>query len=199
MSATLLPVLVKCCVLSKRQPRMCQPSRLTLPNGLLNADIKLTRSFALPFPSLYLPPFFCLCRSLSLPLVLTPSLTLSLTRPLPLFLLLSVTLSINLSLSVFPLFHCCRLSTASESSFNFSIVTPEALLQVVSLFTTFFLWMNSTLLSLSLSLSPPTGSIMPSTHGIRPSLSPCCMSCQHLSTAWPMPLSLAWIGIGGAY
>ena len=54
LSATLLPVLVKCCVLSRRQPRMCQPSRLTLPNGLLNADIKLTRSFALPFSSLSL-------------------------------------------------------------------------------------------------------------------------------------------------
>lgn len=49
LSATLLPVLVKCCVLLKRQPRMCQPSHLALPNGLLNADIKLTRSYALPF------------------------------------------------------------------------------------------------------------------------------------------------------
>lgn len=54
LSATLLPVLVKCCVLSERQPRMCQPSHLTLPNGLLNADIKLTRSFTLPFSSLSL-------------------------------------------------------------------------------------------------------------------------------------------------
>lgn len=53
-SAALLPVLVKCCVLSKRQPRMCQPSRLTLPNGLLNADIKLSRSFTLPFSPLSL-------------------------------------------------------------------------------------------------------------------------------------------------
>lgn len=49
--STRLPVLVKCCVLSKQQPRMCQPSRLTLPNGLLNADIKLARSFTLPFSS----------------------------------------------------------------------------------------------------------------------------------------------------
>lgn len=196
MSATLLPVLVKCCVLSKRQPRMCQPSRLTLPNGLLNADIKLTRSFALPFSSLSLPLFFCLCRSLSLPRVLTLSLTLSLTCPLPLSLSFCCSvyqpLAFRLSL-FFPVF---LLLLTSPS------ITPSSPLKLscrLSLYLQLFLWMNSTLLSLSPSLSPPTGSIMPSTHRIHRSLSPCCTSCQHLSTAWPMPLSLAWIGIGGAY
>lgn len=95
LSATHLPVLVKCCVLSKRQPRMCQPSRLTLPNGLLNADIKLTRSFALPFSSL--SPFsasathshyfsFSPCPSLCHSLVLCLSFTLFLLLYQPLAL-----------------------------------------------------------------------------------------------------------------
>lgn len=92
LSATLLPVLVKCCVLSKRQPRMCQPSHLTLPNGLLNADIKLTRSFALPFSSLSLSslrshylsfsPCPSPCHSLVLSLSFTLSLSCSVCHPL---------------------------------------------------------------------------------------------------------------------
>lgn len=100
MSATLLPVLVKCCVLSKRQPRMCQPSHLTLPNGLLNADIKLTRSFALPFSSLSLSLHFALITSPSHPVphpvthLSSPSLS-----PSP-----SLALSVILSLPVFPFF-----------------------------------------------------------------------------------------------
>ena len=169
LSATLLPVLVKCCVLSKQQPRMCQPSHLTLPNGLLNADIKLTRSFALPFSSLSLS----LSTSLSLPLLLTLSLTLSLTCPLPLFHPLSVVLSINLLHLPFPLFF-----------FFFGLflqsLTPECFLQVVSLFTPVFFFMDE--LNICLLLSSPIGSIMPSTPRIHPSLSPCCMSCQHHST-----------------
>lgn len=98
--STRLPVLVKCCVLSKQQPRMCQPSRLTLPNGLLNADIKLARSFTLPL-FLSCSFFFCLRHLLSLPLVLALSLTLSLTCPLPLFHSPSVALSTSSCL--FPL------------------------------------------------------------------------------------------------
>lgn len=86
LSATLLPVLVKCCVLSKRQPRMCQPSRLTLPNGLLNADIKLTRSFALPFSSLARSLSFSAFAACSHYLSFSPFPSLSLTCPLPLFL-----------------------------------------------------------------------------------------------------------------
>lgn len=188
MNATLLPVLVKCCVLSKRQPRMCQPSHLTLPNGLLNADIKLARSFALPFSSLSLS----LSTSLSLPLLLTLSLTLSLTCPLPLFHPLSVALSINLSCPVFPFFlvavFLLRLS---------SITHPRSLfLQVLFIYG--FSYGCSQHFSL-LSLCSPIGCIMPLTLRIHPSCLPCCTSCQHHSTAWPTPLSLAWIGIGGAY
>lgn len=134
LSATLLPVLVKCCVLSKRQPRMCQPSRLTLPNGLLNADIKLTRSFALPFSSL--TRCLCLCRSLSLPLVLTLSLTVThlSSASLSLFLLLRISTSHSLSF----LFSRGCHSSPSDFSFNYSILTSDALVQVVSVFTTFY-------------------------------------------------------------
>lgn len=120
LSATLLPVLVKCCLLSERQPRMCQPSHLTLPNGLLNADIKLTRSFTLPFSSL------SLSLSLHFALITSPltlSLTLSLTCPLPLFYLLSVALPINHSLARFPIFFR-HLAKPSAASFNYSPLTP---------------------------------------------------------------------------
>lgn len=107
MSATLLPVLVKCCVLSKRQPRMCQPSHLTLPNGLLNADIKLTRSFALPLSSLsplrshYLSfsPCPSPCHSLVLSLLSHPrsvGLSINLTLPPPLLSLDSFEPSLQL-------------------------------------------------------------------------------------------------------
>lgn len=132
MSATLLPVLVKCCVLSKQQPRMCQPSRLTLPNGLLNADIKLTRSFTLLFSSLAFRPFTASAACpLSLPLLLTPSLTLSLTCPVPVFLLRCFSLYQPLTSGL----SCVFLS---DISFNWSTLTSEVLLQVVSLFTIFF-------------------------------------------------------------
>ena len=202
LSATLLPVLVKCCVLSKRQPRMCQPSRLTLPNGLLNADIKLTRSFRPPpFPlSLSLSLSFCLCRSLSLPLVLTLSLTLSLTCPLPLFHPLSVALSINLSLPVFSFFPVAVFLLLLTSPSITPLKLSCRLLLYLQLF--FMDELNTSVsLSLSLSLSPsllPTGSIMHSTQRIHPSRSPCCMSCRRRSTVWQMPSSLAWIGTGGA-
>lgn len=105
LSATLLPVLVKCCVLSKRQPRMCQPSRLTLPNGLLNADIKLTRSFALLFPlslspSLFLPLPLALITSRSHPV---PHSVTHLSSPsFSFFLLLCLSTSRFLSFPLFP-------------------------------------------------------------------------------------------------
>lgn len=119
LSATLLPVLVKCCVLSRRQPRMCQPSRLTLPNGLLNADIKLTRSFALPFSSLSLPP--------SLFLLLPLALITSRSHPVPQSVthLSSVALSIRLSLfSPFFLFPAFLLLLTSPS------ITPSSPLKL---------------------------------------------------------------------
>lgn len=109
-SATLLPVLVKCCVLSKRQPRMCQPGHLTLPNGLLNADIKLTRSFALPFSSL----------SLSLSSLRSHYLSFS---PCP-----SPCHSLVLSLS-FTLFLLLCLSTSRSPSFPFFLVAVFLLLR----------------------------------------------------------------------
>lgn len=116
-SATLLPVLVKCCVLSKRQPRMCQPGHLTLPNGLLNADIKLTRSFALPFSSLSLSLHFALITSPSHPV------------PHPVTHLSSPSLSPSFCCSVYQplapclsLFSCCCFSTPSDFSFNYSLL-----------------------------------------------------------------------------
>lgn len=182
LSATLLPVLVKCCVLSKRQPRMCQPSRLTLPNGLLNADIKLTRSFALPFSSPSLPLFL----PLTLPLITSRShpVTHSVTHLSSLSLFLSFCCSINLSLSAFPFLRL--LPAFLKFSCRLSLY-----LQLV-----FHGWTQHFCLSFFFF---PTGSIMPSTHWIHPSLWPFCTSCQRHSTAWPMPLSLAWIGTGGVY
>lgn len=126
MNATLLPVLVKCCVLSKRQPRMCQPSHLTLPNGLLNADIKLTRSFALPFSSLSL--HFALITSPSHP-VPHPVTHLSSPSLSPSFVC-SVYQPLAPSLSLFP---CCCLSTPSDFSFNYSPQKP--FLQVVFIYS----------------------------------------------------------------
>ena len=109
LSATLLPVLVKCCVLSEQQPRMCQPSHLTLPNGLLNADIKLTRSFTLPFSALSLPLSLFRLRShyLSSHPVPHPVAHLSSSSLLPSFLLpyLSSTRS-----PPFPFFSCIWLN-----------------------------------------------------------------------------------------
>lgn len=137
MNATLLPVLVKCCVLSKRQPRMCQPSHLALPNGLLNADIKLARSFALPFssPSLSLSLHFALITSPSHPVPhpvthlsspsLSPSFCCSVYQPraqsLPFFLLLSF------------------------CSVRLQLLTPEAFF-AGPLYLRLFLWMFSTFL-----------------------------------------------------
>lgn len=178
LSATLLPVLVKCCVLLKRQPRMCQPSHLALPNGLLNADIKLTRSYALPFSFLstlcshYLS--FSPCPSPCHSLVLSLSFTT--------FQLLC--LSTSHSFPYFPhSLYPCRYLLHSR--------LPEPFQQVV-------FYVSQINISPA-SLSPSIGSIMPSTHTSHRSLSPCCTSCQHHSTAQPMPLFLVWIGIGGTY
>lgn len=148
MSATLLPVLVKCCVLSKQQPRMCQPSRLTLPNGLLNADIKLTRSFALPFSSLslFLPLLLALITSCSHPFPHCHSLVLCLSFSF------SVALSINLSLSVF-FFFPVAVTLLPLTSPSITLSSPLKRSCRLSLYLQLFLWMNSTLQSLSTSLS----------------------------------------------
>lgn len=131
-SATLLPVLVKCCVLSKRQPRMCQPRRLTLPNGLLNADIKLTRSFALPFSSPSLPLF----------LPLTLALITSGFHPVPHSVthLSSASLSLLLLLCQ-PLARCLLLLSCFRLSYlcDFSLSYPSSPLKLSCRFLSLFL------------------------------------------------------------
>lgn len=177
---------------------MCQPGRLTLPNGLLNADIKLARSFALPAPapSLALLSFPApAARSHYLP-VLTPSLSLSLTCPLPLSLpLFWRSVDQHLARRLFSFSPRFFFFAVADSSVNGFILTPESLMQV---FSSFAKILCSSVMPLFLS-PPPTGSIMPSTHRTRPSRSPCCTSCRHRSMAWPTRLSSAWIGTGGAY
>lgn len=166
LSAT-LPVLVKCCVLSKQQPRMCQPSHLTLPNGLLNADIKLTRSFALPFSSLSLSPL----RSHYLSFSPCPSPCHSLV------LSLSFTLSPSFCLST----SCTSLSLCFFLLWTFPSITHPWMFFASCLFIYTCFFMDE--LNICLLLSSPIGSIMPFTLRIHPSLSPCCMSCRHHSTA----------------
>lgn len=196
LSATLLPVLVKCCVLSKRQPRMCQPSHLTLPNGLLNADIKLTRSFALPLSSLsslrshYLS--FSPCPS--------PCHSLVLSLSLSLVLLLCLSTSRSPSFPFFPPVAVSRLLL----NLSFSYSSLKVFFFAGCLFTDPFFFNNNKKKELNISVSVfslflLTGSIMPSTLRIPPSPSPCCTSCQHHSTAWPTPLCSAWTGIGVVY
>lgn len=177
LSATLLPVLVKCCVLSERQPRMCQPSHLMLPNGLLNADIKLTRSFTLPFSSLSLHTSFSLpllspcpspCRSLVLFLSFTffllPYLSTTCSPLFPFFSLIWLNLLLPLSIT--------------HPSHHLS----QVVFYITPVFVLFFcrLAHNLSLFSISPSL---IGSIMLFTLRNHPSLSPCCTSCQHRSTA----------------
>lgn len=173
LSATLLPVLVKCCVLSERQPRMCQPSHLTLPNGLLNADIKLTRSFALPFSSL------SLYTSLSLPLL---SPCPSPCRSLVLFL----------SFTCFPLPYLSTTRSppfpffpSSRETFSclFQLLTPDAICCRLFFVLHLFLCRSGNTLSLFSTSPSSTGSIMLSTLRNHPSSSPCCTSCRRRSTA----------------
>lgn len=141
MNATLLPVLVKCCVLSKRQPRMCQPSHLTLPNGLLNADIKLARSFALPFSSLSLSPLRSHylsfspcpspCHSLVLSLSFTPFLLLCLStsRPVFTFFLVAVSLLRPTSITQPRSLFCrsCLFTAFLMDVLNISLCCPSVL------------------------------------------------------------------------
>lgn len=130
--STRLPVLVKCCVLSEQQPRMCQPSRLTLPNGLLNADIKLARSFTLPFSSL--APSFSASATCSHYLSFSPCP--SLCHSLVLCLSFTRLLLLYQPLAVFFFFFFLLSFLSLTSSITSSSPPKPLVVQVVSLFKT---------------------------------------------------------------